>query len=111
MKRGTLMAALGILGLAFLCASCDNFRISIYGFSRLSGTDGVEGVGTVIYISIEGGFYGIVAGSDGHWEPINLPAGYMQDGLKVRFEAKLRKDLNGTHQWGTLVELTSISRI
>jgi hypothetical protein len=111
MKARILAAAIGALAAACLLTSCDGFTFSIYGYSRLTSADGVEGVGTVAYISIEGGFYGIIAGKDGHWEPINLPAGYMQDGLKVRFEAKLRKDLGGTHQWGVLVELTSISRI
>lgn len=111
MTRGRLMSMLGLIGLACVFASCDGFTVSIYGYSRLTSADRVEGVGTVAYISLEGGFYGIIAGKDGHWEPINLPAGYMQDGLKVRFEAKLRKDLGGTRQWGVLVELTSISRI
>jgi hypothetical protein len=111
MKGRILATVLGALVLACVFPSCDGFTVSIYGYSRLTSADGVEGVGTVVYIRIEGGFYGIVAGSDGRWDPINLPSGYMQDGLKVRFEAKLRKDLSGTHMWGTMVEILSISRI
>jgi hypothetical protein len=111
MRRKTALAVVAILVLSGAFLSCENMMITIYGYSRMVGTDQVEGVGTVVYIRIEGGFYGIVAGSDGRWDPINLPGGYLQDGLKVKFEAKLRKDLGNTHQWGTVVEILSISRI
>jgi len=110
MRLRRLFLALAVLALAVSFAACDGLTVSIYGFSRMVGTDQVEGVGTIIYIRIEAGFYGIVAGTDGRWDPINLPAGYMQDGLRVKFQAKLRKDLADTHAWGTLVELTSISK-
>ena len=111
MRRKIAFAVAAVLCLSGAFTSCDNMMITIYGYSRMTGTDQVEGVGTVVYIRIEGGFYGIVAGSDGQWDPINLPGGYLQDGLKVKFQAKLRKDLRSTHMWGTMVEILSISRI
>jgi hypothetical protein len=111
MRRKIAFAVVAVLSLSGAFMSCENMMITIYGYSRMVGTDQLEGVGTVVYIRIEGGFYGIIAGSDGQWDPINLPAGYMQDGLKVKFQAKLRKDLNSTHMWGTMVELTSINKI
>ncbi len=110
MCRKILFIVPAVLALMLSFAACDGLTVSIYGFSRMVGTDQVEGVGTIVYIRIEGGFFGIVAGTDGRWDPINLPAGYMQDGLKVKFQARLRKDLASTHMWGTMVELTSITK-
>lgn len=111
MRRRAAVLAVAALVLAAAFTSCDDMIIQVFGFSRLSGTDHLEGEGLVIYIRIEGGFYGIVAGPNGQWDPINLPAEYMKDGLKVKFEGKIRKDLSSPHMWGAMVELTSIHRI
>ena len=40
----------------------------------LKGKDIVEGSGTITYINLEGGFYGIVADDGEHYVPINLPS-------------------------------------
>ncbi len=107
-----IFVAPAILALFLVSPACDGLTVAIYGgFSHMVGTDQVEGVGMVVYVRIESGFYGIVAGSDGRWNPINLPAGYLQDGLKVKFEAKLRQDIGNTHQWGTMIEILSISKL
>ena len=71
----------------------------------------ISGTGTIKYIDLEGGFYGI-AGDDGtNYNPINLAEPYRRDGLRVRFEATPRTDLLSTQMWGTLVELTRIDRL
>ncbi len=70
--------------------------------------DIVEGTGTIKYLSFEGGFYGIVANNDKHYDPINLPSAFEKDGLKVVFKAKIRRDLYSYHQWGIIVELIYI---
>lgn len=72
--------------------------------------DVVEATGTVKYVALEGGFYGIIA--DGkHYVPVNLSKEFKMDGLKVKFKAKIRKDLVSIHMWGVLIELTSIDKI
>lgn len=66
--------------------------------------------GTVKYIGLEGGFYGII-GTKGNYDPINLPRAFAVDGLKVRFVAKVRDDMGSIHMWGTLIEIIKIEKI
>ena len=72
--------------------------------------DMVEGIGTITYIGVEGGFYGIVTNQE-NYDPINLPSTYAVDGLKVEFKAKIREDLVSIHMWGILIELTYIKKL
>ena len=71
--------------------------------------DIIEGTGKIMYIDLEGGFYGIIA-HDNHYVPINLPPELEMDGLKVKFKAKIRKDLVSIHMWGILIELAYINK-
>ena len=71
----------------------------------------VEGNGTITYINLEGGFYGIVADDGEHYVPINLPPEFEVDGLRVRFKGKIRDDLVSIHMWGTLLELIYIRKL
>lgn len=73
--------------------------------------DFIEGTGTIKYIGLEGGFYGIVANNDKHYDPIDLTSEFMKDGLRVRFKAKIRTDLGSYHMWGKIVELIYIYKI
>jgi hypothetical protein len=64
--------------------------------------------GTIQYIDLEGGFFGI-AGDDGEkYLPINLEEAFRKDGLRVRFEAR-PEDVMTIYQWGTPVRLLSIA--
>jgi hypothetical protein len=75
----------------------------------MAGLEIVRGTGTVSHFSIEGGFFAI-RGDDGVvYDPIDLAAEFQRDGVRVRFEARLRKDLIGVHMVGPIVEITSIS--
>ncbi len=74
-------------------------------------SSGINGTGTVRFIPIEGGFYGIVGNDGEHYDPINLGKEFQVDGLRVRFEAKKRDDQASFHMWGTLIEIINIERI
>jgi hypothetical protein len=74
-------------------------------------TPGVAGTGTVKYINLEGGFYGIVGDDGQSYDPINLASDFQQDGLRIRFEARTRSDLANVHMWGTLIEIISIEEL
>lgn len=67
--------------------------------------------GTVQYIGLEGGFYGIVDDDGNKYDPVNLPDEYKEDGLQVKFSFKVLTDTASTHMWGTLIELTDIQKI
>ncbi len=71
----------------------------------------VEGTGTVVFVELEGGFYGIVADDGARYEPLNLPAEFQQDGLRVRFRARVLKDVASVHMWGRPVELLQIEAL
>ncbi len=69
----------------------------------------VSGSGTVQYIDLEGGFYGIVADDGTRYLPLNLPEEFSEDGLAVEFTGYLREDVVSIQQWGTPLEITEIS--
>ncbi len=70
----------------------------------------VTGTGTVVFIDLEGGFYGIVADDGERYLPLDLPADYEKDGLRVRFSADVVNDTATIQQWGTPVKIVEIER-
>lgn len=69
----------------------------------------ISGEGTIRYIGIEAGFYGIVGDNGEHYDPINLHSDFKKDGLRVKYVLRPRPDLMNFHMWGTIVEILSIS--
>jgi hypothetical protein len=69
-----------------------------------------HGTGTVRYISLEGGFYGIVGDDGKNYDPINMPQEFKIDGLRVQFTANLT-DYASYHMWGYVVKLISIEKL
>jgi hypothetical protein len=69
-------------------------------------------VGTVRFFNLEGGFWAI-AGDDGvTYDPMNpLGAEFQRDGLRVRFEGKVRNDVGNTHMVGPIVEIIQIEKL
>ena len=68
-------------------------------------------IGTVEYIDLEGGFYGIIGNDGKHYDPINLGPEFQEDCLRIYFEAKIREDVASTHMWGIPVEITRIEEL
>jgi hypothetical protein len=66
------------------------------------------GVGTVTFVGLEGGFYGITAEDGKRYDPIVLDHRFHVAGLRIRFEARVREDVMSTHMWGTLVDILKI---
>ena len=67
--------------------------------------------GTVRYIDIEGGFYGIETDEGVKLDPVNLPADFQKDGVRVRVQVEPLKDRISIHMWGKLVRIVSIERL
>ncbi|MDY6866215.1 MAG: hypothetical protein SVY15_09655 [Halobacteriota archaeon] len=65
-------------------------------------------VGTVVFVDLEGGFFGIVCDNGERYDPINLGWDYREDGVKVEFQAVIRDDLQTTRMWGTTIEIIDI---
>lgn len=67
--------------------------------------------GTVVYLSFEGGFYGIKGDDGRNYDPVNLPQEFRVDGVRVRIEVKELNGLTSIHMWGIPVELVHIQKL
>ncbi|MDW7732113.1 MAG: protease inhibitor I42 family protein [Methanolobus sp.] len=67
----------------------------------------IKANGTVNYIELEGGFYGITDQNGTHYDPVNLDDEFKKDGLEIEFTAYPRDDLASIHMWGRLIEIRS----
>ncbi|RKZ23619.1 hypothetical protein DRQ23_02740, partial [bacterium] len=66
--------------------------------------------GTIKYISIEGGFYGIITEKGKNYLPVNLSEEFKKDGLSVLFKAKPQR-VATIQMWGEPVEILEIKLI
>jgi len=72
----------------------------------------VSGVGTIQYINLEGGFYGIVNDDLGtRYVPDSLARPFRIDGIRVSYRAIVQRNQLSIRMWGTPVELISIEKI
>ena len=65
-------------------------------------------LGTVKYMDMEGGFYGIVTDDGRRLLTMGLPTEYRQHGAKVKVQGKLLKDVMTIQQWGTPFKISAI---
>ncbi len=91
-----------IFAFLVLLSSCDKQSPTSYN---------LESKGTITYLFLEGGFYGIITDDGNNLDPINLKDEYKQNGLKVKLTYKERMDLGSIHMWGKLVEIIEIQKI
>jgi len=66
--------------------------------------------GTVQYIPLEGGFYGIIDSEGNRYDPTNLDPEFEKHGLKVVFEGEPCEKCYGFHMWGQIYNLTKIKK-
>ena len=71
----------------------------------------VSGVGHIIYVDLEGGFYGLEAEDGTQYNPLNLEEAFQEDGLRVRFRGVLRPDMMTTRMWGQNLEIEDMLAI
>jgi hypothetical protein len=68
--------------------------------------DLVSGTGTVVYVEMEGGFWGIVTSDSTRYEPgSSLPDSLRTDGLDIRFRGKENPGRPSIRMWGTSIDL------
>ena len=66
----------------------------------------VTSTGTITYVELEGGFYGLIASDGTRYLPLNLDDPFKVDGMNVTFEGIIREDVATIQQWGTPLEIT-----
>lgn len=70
-----------------------------------NGAGAVEFAGKVIYVPVEGGFYGIITSNGRRLDPLNLHESLKREGIALEGVYRVREDVAGIRQWGTIVEL------
>ncbi len=66
--------------------------------------------GELVFMQLEGGFYGIISATGEKLLPLNLSEAYYQAGAKVRFKAE-KANVETIQQWGTPVTILAIELI
>jgi hypothetical protein len=71
----------------------------------------IVGTGTMVYETVEGGFY-VIQSDDGIvYDPLGLPAEFKVDGLRVRFTLRWSQDAVSFHGLGYIVEIVALERL
>ena len=65
----------------------------------------VSGTGTVVYMDLEGGFYGIIADDGARYLPDLLPASCKVDGIRVKFTGMEKSGEASIYMWGTSLRI------
>ncbi|BCR05857.1 hypothetical protein DESUT3_29260 [Desulfuromonas versatilis] len=102
--------ALGLLIVTMVagCLTSGHTNQSASGSTRPESQEIMEFAGTVVFVPLEGGFYGILDDSGKRFDPHNLPEQMRQDGLRVQVKARPVTGAVGFHMWGTIVEILEI---
>jgi len=70
-----------------------------------------SGIGTIQYVNLEGGFYGLIDRDSGtRYAPGAIPDSLRIDGLQVRYEVRVR-DVMTIQMWGTPVEILGLEQV
>ena len=100
---------LAVLGIFIICIT---FGVSSLGLTNTKPPEyHIKGfilcTGKIVYLSFEGGFYGIIAIDGNHYDPINLPPLFKHEGIIVIFLAEIT-DLGSFHMWGRVIRILFI---
>ncbi|GAA5225371.1 hypothetical protein [Membranihabitans marinus] len=67
--------------------------------------------GKVVYVDLEGGFWGIESLDQKKYLPINMPEQLKLKGKTIEIEAILRPDIQGMTMWGEYIEIITFTTI
>lgn len=85
------------------------FLILTFAFSQVYAQEKLIAFqGKVVFVEIEGGFYGILDQNGQKYLPSNLPDPLKQNGLPVRGTASLKTGKMGFKQWGNMIDIIEI---
>lgn len=65
----------------------------------------VEEQGSIDYIELEGGFYGITTDGGARFYPVDLEDEFMRAGIRVRFRGRVQEDMVTIQMWGTPISI------
>jgi len=88
--------------------ACQKGRDSAAGGPVQPSQEGQAITGTVRYVNVEGGFYGIETDDGTKLDPVNLPDRFKKDGLGIKARVETLQDQVSSHMWGQLVRILTI---
>jgi len=100
MVRTSLPTGIYLLALSLFCAC---------GCIAEETSFEISSTGTITYIDLEGGFYGLVTSDGVKYLPLDLPDEFKQDGLKVDFSGVIDPDIMTIQMWGQPLKILSIT--
>jgi hypothetical protein len=100
LKKGFICLILGACSVLIIFAISNNSNYNFFG-----------GTGEIIFIDLEGGFYGIKSNDGEYYDPINLADDFKIKGLRIQFFARIRNDVLTYHMWAKVIELLFIKEI
>lgn len=71
----------------------------------------ITGTGTVVFVDMEGGFYGIKADEGDRYDVYNMPKEFQEDGLRVRFRGRVTTNAMTTRMWGIALEVSRMESL
>ncbi|PLX86506.1 MAG: hypothetical protein C0617_00920 [Desulfuromonas sp.] len=101
MKRFLAVSA----ALLFLAGCCAPAGSETRPAQSLTNQSILEITGTVVFLQMEGGFFGILGDDGMRYDPVDLPAELRRDGKKVRLRVRPMEKTIGFHMWGRKVEI------
>ncbi len=84
--------------------------ISQLNHSENSNQDLFYDTGEIVYLSFEGGFFGIKSDDGNNYDPINLHFEFAVVGLRVESFGE-RLDLDTIHMWGKIIRIEFIQKL
>ncbi|MCX6168579.1 MAG: hypothetical protein NTX65_04515 [Ignavibacteriales bacterium] len=93
-----------------------NIFILVFCFTLISFCSATESesnytIGTVKFLSFEGGFYGIVTDDGKSLDPLNLSKEFQTDGKRILFKYIEKKEMASFHMWGKIIEIIEIKEL
>jgi hypothetical protein len=64
--------------------------------------------GTVIYMDLEGGFYGIKGDDGNKYDPLNLSSEYQKDGIRIKAGISFEKNVSSIRMCGKIIRINQI---
>ena len=65
--------------------------------------------GTIEYIELGMGFWGIVTAAGDRYRPLELPVAYQQPGKSIRATVEPLPDIATAELWGTVCRITALA--
>ena len=107
---GTVVLCLGLIAVSGGCHNSAPSGEQATG-SKTATASTQTVTGTVRYIDVEGGFYGIVTDDGQKLDPVNLPREFRKDGLRIQAQVEPVQQQVSIRMWGTPVRIIEFKRL